>query len=169
MILIRTILFSVLIFATSFNTSTLHPGAESKSNLSGIHLSKAIRLKKVSFQSYGKYETGNYIIYVDKTEVLADLKKAVADSAYFDTLNVSSDTLDLNQIGLSYQRQLTEAIISKIEKKEAIIIDAASGKKIYKIKRRKYNRGNAPARRGGIEYIDAKNGGLILDIGLWIS
>jgi len=160
------ILFILLAFSTSFNIANSKPCV--KSTL--FFLSKTFKLKRTSIPECAKYETGNHTIFVDKKHILVDLKNQIPDSIYFKILNYESDTLDLNKIDGPSNRTLTEAIIKQIENETAIIIDTESGERVYKIIRRKYNRKTSSVRRrGGIEYIDAKNKSEILDLGLWIS
>ena len=159
------ILCILFVFSTSF---TSYSGWYNE--IIGIHLSKTFKLKKISFQQCAKYETGSYIILVDKKAILTELNKNNTDSIYVQSLSAGNDTLDINNMDRNVQVNLQQILKKQIERKEAIVIYSESGKNIYKIKKRKYNRKTVHTkRRGGIEYIDVKRDVVIFDLGLWIS
>lgn len=133
---------------------------------------RTIHLKHIAFDQVATFENEKYIILVDKNTILPDIKERISDSSLFNKISTNRDTLVLNKINIYGLHHIIE---KQLNKKEAIVIDKESGKNIYKIKRQRYYRTSShrsrvgKGKRGGIEYLNAKNDEVILDITLWIS
>lgn len=155
----------------SCDSTRLRPCCRIKPGYGGFDQHKTIRLKVDKIENIAKYETEFYLILLDKRTVIQSLKNKITDTIdYEKTLSNTKDTLDINGFKFEYRWHISKVLAKHLDRGKVIIIEKATGQRLFKIKRRKYNYQVDPkSGRGGIEYSDIKNNAVFFELTYWIS
>ncbi|MEW6469702.1 MAG: hypothetical protein AB1458_12295 [Bacteroidota bacterium] len=148
------------------DSTRLQPCCRFKPGYGGFDRYRTLKLARELPGTVAVYTTEKYAIVLDRkrTERKLSSMPGSAESGSY----VRNDTLFLDKTPGAYA--LNRFIVREIERKNAVIINLSTGKKLSRIKRRKFNwQTSGRSGRGGREYSDPDTGYVIVRLDYWIS
>jgi hypothetical protein len=164
------ILLSILLMLTGCSYTRIKPCCRFKSGYGSFEHIKKIELRNEKIVNVAKFQTTDYIILLNKKDVINKLKRKLSDTISVKDLINAGDTLDVVELSGVTNFDLTKAIIKQINSGKAIVIEKKTGLRVMQIYRRKYNYQNGPKNgRGGVDFMDHKNNTVIISLTYWYS